>query len=148
MFGVLFGTCIIFGLLATISFGIAYFITIIMSDEDLHSGVSSLNNVIMTQVIDIAQRVGDMAGDLLNEYSKKGVTLAINFGLNSSMYIMLFIMYLFLKSYAEDRESALENLDEFWRCYLHPLFHNVIFYVLQIGRVIWGFLHRYTMQTI
>ena len=139
MFGVLFGTCIIFGLLATVSFGIAYFVTIIMSDEDLHSGVSSLNNVIMTQVIDIAQRVADMASDLLNEYSKKGVTLAINIGLNSSLYIMLFIMYLFLKSYSEDRESALENLDEFWRCYLHPLFHNVIFYVLQIARVIFGF---------
>lgn len=133
------GTLVIFSVLLSVSFFLAYYVTITMNRNKLGKE-PAVNNIIMTQAIIMVQTIINAIADVTSILTTSVATNLASIRKNSSTYGGLALTLVIFYSYMTNRDSFLSEFDKWWRCGLHPLFQNIIFAVIQVVRVIWGAL--------
>ena len=124
---ILLVTILLFGLLSTLSFFIAYYVTVMMNQSSSKSE-PSINNIIMTQSTLLIQNIINATGDILSLVVGKTFEMIANIKDNIRMYVNFILLLSIVYSYMQEKESFLSNIDKFWRCGLHPFFHNILYF--------------------
>ena len=132
-----FVTCLLFATLATVSFFVSYYVTVLMN-QSTSTEEPRINNTIMTQATILIQTSINAVGDLTSLIASKGFEFVSNIRENLRTYLNLFALGLFLLSYYSNKPVFLSGLDKFWRCGVNPLFVNVIMSILQVVKLVYG----------
>ena len=132
-----FVTCLLFATLATTSFFVSYYVTVLMN-QSTSTEEPRINNTIMTQATILIQTTINAIGDLTSLIASKGFEFVSNIRENLRTYLNLFALGLFLLSYYSNKPVFLSGLDKFWRCGVNPMFVNVIMSILQVVKLTYG----------
>jgi len=130
-------TYLLFVGIATVSFFISYYVTI-MSNQGELKAQPTVNNVVMTQTTILVQTFLNSCGDIGSLIAEKAFGFVSNIRENLKVYINLAILLLIVLSYTENKPAFLLNIDKLWRCGINPLFVNIIMNMIQVMKVVYG----------